>query len=148
MTKVLQFPTKEVRVCNLEIEMDDHINKIEDAYEILEKLHESIHLMEKEAATLEREFDRSLGVYAGFVGKDNIPVMYLDYSSNVTATLNEAGEIEFEYEYKEEKEIVSKLKDAVLESWENGDTIFDIAEEFNTTPEAVMRLLGLEGDLF
>ena len=42
-----------------------------------------------------------------------------------------------------------KLKDDVIEKWESGEyTIYDIAEEYCTTPEAVLRLLGLQEDPF
>jgi predicted transcriptional regulator len=37
-----------------------------------------------------------------------------------------------------------KIKDDILEKWESGEyTIYDIAEEYGTTPEAVLNLLGL-----
>ena len=37
-----------------------------------------------------------------------------------------------------------KIKDDVLEKFEKGDTIYDIAEEYNTTVVAVLELLGLD----
>jgi hypothetical protein len=37
-----------------------------------------------------------------------------------------------------------KIKDDVLGKWESGEyTIYDIAEEYDTTPEVVLNLLGL-----
>jgi|TARA_R110000744_G_scaffold21718_4_gene56045 uncharacterized protein (DUF433 family) len=36
-----------------------------------------------------------------------------------------------------------KLKDDVIKMWEDGLTIYDIAEAYNSTPEAVMQLLGI-----
>jgi len=37
-----------------------------------------------------------------------------------------------------------KIKDDVLEKFEKGNTIYDIAEEYNTTVVAVLELLGLD----
>tara|TARA_B110000977_G_C10774874_1_gene376183 strand:- start:341 stop:472 length:132 start_codon:yes stop_codon:yes gene_type:complete len=37
-----------------------------------------------------------------------------------------------------------KLSDDIISKWESGEyTIYDIAEEYSTTPEAVLKLLGL-----
>jgi len=37
-----------------------------------------------------------------------------------------------------------KLKDDVLERFEKGETIYDIAEHYNTTVQTVLELLGLD----
>lgn len=37
-----------------------------------------------------------------------------------------------------------KLKDDVLERFEKGETIYDIAEDYNVTAQAVLELLGLD----
>ena len=36
-----------------------------------------------------------------------------------------------------------KIKEDIIEKFENDWTIYDIAEEYSTTPEAVLKLLGL-----
>jgi len=36
-----------------------------------------------------------------------------------------------------------RIKDDIMERFEKGETIFDIARDYNTTPEAVLELLGL-----
>jgi len=36
-----------------------------------------------------------------------------------------------------------KVKDDVLKMWEDGWTIYDIAEKYNSTPEAVLEVLGI-----
>ena len=37
-----------------------------------------------------------------------------------------------------------KLSEDIISKWESGEyTIYDIAEEYSTTPEAVLKLLGL-----
>jgi hypothetical protein len=37
-----------------------------------------------------------------------------------------------------------KLSDDIISKWESGEyTIYDIADEYSTTPEAVLKLLGL-----
>jgi len=41
-----------------------------------------------------------------------------------------------------------KMKEEVLEKFEKGWTIFDIAEYYSTTPEAVMKMLGLQENPF
>lgn len=42
-----------------------------------------------------------------------------------------------------------KLKDDVIAKWESGEyTIYDIAEEYCTTVEAVLRVLGIVEDPF
>jgi len=37
-----------------------------------------------------------------------------------------------------------KIKDDIEWKWSNGWTIYDIADEYNTTPEAVLKLLGIQ----
>ena len=38
-----------------------------------------------------------------------------------------------------------KIKDDILEKWESGKyTIYDLAKDYITTPEAVVSLLGLQ----
>ena len=37
-----------------------------------------------------------------------------------------------------------KLSEDIIGKWESGEyTIYDIADEYSTTPEAVLKLLGL-----
>lgn len=37
-----------------------------------------------------------------------------------------------------------KLSEDIISKWESGEyTIYDIADEYSTTPEAVLKLLGL-----
>jgi len=43
---------------------------------------------------------------------------------------------------------VMKIKDDIEWKWSNGWTIYDIADEYNTTPEAVLKLLGIEENPF
>jgi uncharacterized protein (DUF433 family) len=40
------------------------------------------------------------------------------------------------------------LKDNILELWEKGWTIYDIAEVYNCRAEDVLRILGLEENPF
>tara|TARA_R110000796_G_scaffold98553_1_gene206053 strand:+ start:500 stop:628 length:129 start_codon:yes stop_codon:yes gene_type:complete len=41
-----------------------------------------------------------------------------------------------------------KVKDEVLGMWEQGLTIYDIAEKYNTTPEVVLLMLGIAENPF
>lgn len=41
-----------------------------------------------------------------------------------------------------------KLKDDIMERFEKGDTIYDIAEDYDTTVQAVLELLGLTENPF
>ncbi len=41
-----------------------------------------------------------------------------------------------------------RIKDAVLSKFEQGWTIYDIAEEYDTTVEAIMQLLDIQEDVF
>lgn len=41
-----------------------------------------------------------------------------------------------------------KVKDDVLKMWDEGLTIYDIAEKYNSTPEAVLELLGIAENPF
>lgn len=37
-----------------------------------------------------------------------------------------------------------KLKDDILERFESGENIYDIAKAYNTTPVEILKILGLE----
>jgi len=41
-----------------------------------------------------------------------------------------------------------KIKEDIEDKWSNGWTIYDIAEEHSTTPEAVLKLLGIQENPF
>lgn len=41
-----------------------------------------------------------------------------------------------------------KIKDDVLNKFEQGWTIYDIAEEYSTTVEAIMRMLEIQENIF
>jgi uncharacterized protein (DUF433 family) len=41
-----------------------------------------------------------------------------------------------------------KIKEDIIEKFENDWTIYDIAEEYNCTVEAVMKMLDLQENIF
>ena len=129
MTKVLQFPTKEVKRCNLEIELDGQIEALEETYQILDSLHEALHRMEEETSKLEKEYEKTFEEYISTMGGvEQIPEIYVSYSvSGVLAT-------------------EAFIRAAVLERFNDNDTIFDIAEEFGMSVEAVTDMLGVTVD--
>jgi len=124
LTKVLQFPTKEVKRCNLEIELDGQIEVLEETYQILDSLHEALHRMEEETSKLEKEYEKTFEEYVSTMGGvEQIPEIYVSYSVS--------GMLAF-------------IRAAVLERF--NDTIFDIAEEFGMSVEAVTDMLGVTVD--
>ena len=41
-----------------------------------------------------------------------------------------------------------KIKDDILEKWEQGWTLYDIAEYWNTPVENIMKILGIQENSF
>ena len=41
-----------------------------------------------------------------------------------------------------------KIKEDIMEKWDNGWTIYDLAEEQGTSPEAILKVLGIQENPF
>ena len=41
-----------------------------------------------------------------------------------------------------------KIKEDIMEKWDNGWKIYDLAEEYGTSPEAILKVLGIQENPF
>ena len=101
---LLQFPTAIVKESKCRHELDQRIAEMEENYEILDRLHEGLHLMEQEVSLLEREYNNELKAYAKIVGNDQLEIKYLEYSTDATVAFAEDGSITVSYDIGEEDE--------------------------------------------
>tara|TARA_R110000796_G_scaffold98553_1_gene206052 strand:+ start:196 stop:516 length:321 start_codon:yes stop_codon:yes gene_type:complete len=101
---LLQFPTAIVKESKCRHELDQRIAEMEENYEILDRLHEGLHLMEQEVSLLEREYNNELKAYAKIVGNDQLEIKYLEYSTDATVAFAEDGSITVSYDIGEDDE--------------------------------------------
>ena len=95
---IIQFPEKATLVNR----MEEAIEEIDYMYHALQRAIEVQDKIEVTLATVEDSFNEALRRYAAIVGVENIPVKYLEYSTNVEVRINDQGE--FEILYKEDEE--------------------------------------------
>jgi len=81
MSKVIAFPTKDVRQTNLYNQLCSYHALLDNKYKHLDKLHGTLNDLEIEAQELEQDYDGILAQYAELVGVDNLEVVLLQYSS-------------------------------------------------------------------
>lgn len=81
MGKVLQFPTKEVKIEALMEALDRTIDELDESYEELDILHHQMHELEKECNQKEYIFDYNLAHYAESVGVENVPIRFFGYTT-------------------------------------------------------------------
>ena len=101
---LLQFPTAIVKESKCRHELDQRIAELEENYILLDQLHEGLHLMEKECAILEQEYNKELKEYAKVVGNEQLEIKYLEYSTEATVAFAEDGSIVVTYETGEDDE--------------------------------------------
>ena len=83
MTNVVHFPTKEVKIDKIKDYLDNAMETLEENYQLLDQLHQGLHVMEKASDELEQAYDVALKQYIDEVGIENVPQLMLSYSSNV-----------------------------------------------------------------
>ena len=89
MSKVLEFPQDKA----LERQVEDSLDSLVDLYENLQRGYELLEKIEEAVEEEESKFDEILIRYARAVGLENVPVRYLEYTSNQLTVDLETGTI-------------------------------------------------------
>ena len=94
---VLQFPTAVVKQDRMKEELTELSEQLEETYQLLDQLHQGLHVLEKDSDEKEQYYDVKLKQYIDEVGIENIPTILLSYSSNVLCKADADDEITCEW---------------------------------------------------
>jgi hypothetical protein len=94
---VLQFPTAVVKQDRMKEELTELSEQLEETYQLLDQLHQGLHVLEKDSDEKEQYYDVKLKQYIDEVGIENIPTILLSYSSHVLCKANADDEITCEW---------------------------------------------------
>jgi hypothetical protein len=94
MGDVIEFPTHDAKVKKLEDQLTGWIAELEETYNDLDVLHDSLHNLEQEASRQEKDFDEVIKEYIDEVGIENVPALWLTYSRSCAIKALEDGEYE------------------------------------------------------
>ena len=97
MTTILEFPTAEVKSDRLKESIEDMMEDLEETYQLLDQLHQGLHVIEQESDKKERLYDVLIKEYIDLVGIANIPVIMLSYSSSVLCKADADDELTCEW---------------------------------------------------
>jgi len=94
MGDVINFPSKDVKLAQLETEIKKAVTDLEFKYTELDTLHEILNEREKEANALEKDYDVILKEYIDEEGIKNTPALWLTYSRSCAVKAIADGEYE------------------------------------------------------
>ena len=94
MGDVLEFPSKDVKLAQLETEIKKAVTDLELKYTELDTLHEILNEREKEANNLEKDYDVLIKEYIDEEGIENTPALWLTYSRSCAVKAIADGEYE------------------------------------------------------
>ena len=94
MGDVIEFPTQDVKLAQLETEIKKGVTDLEYKYSELDTLHDMLHHREEEAGKKEKEFDLLIKQYIDEVGIENTPALWLTYSRSCIVKAKAEGEYE------------------------------------------------------
>lgn len=94
MGDVIDFPTQDVKMAQLENEINKGVSDLEFKYAELDTLHDMINQREAEANALEKDFDIVIKQYIDEVGIKNVPAIWLSYSRSCVMKAKAEGEYE------------------------------------------------------
>jgi hypothetical protein len=94
---ILQFPTAVVRQDKLREDLVELSEELEETYQLLDQLHQGLHVMEKDSDEKEHLYDVRLKEYIDEVGIGNVPTILLSYSSRVLCKADADDEISCEW---------------------------------------------------
>ena len=94
MGDVVDFPTQDVKLKQLENEINKGVTDLEFKYNELDTLHEMLHNREQEAGEMEKDFDVLIKEYIDEVGIENTPALWLTYSRSCIVKATAEGEYE------------------------------------------------------
>jgi len=80
MSKILEFPSQEIKVAHLKEQLTKAVGELEFKYTELDTLHEMLNMREAEANKMEKELDELLKPYIDEIGIENVPALWLSYS--------------------------------------------------------------------
>ena len=92
MSKVLEFPSQEIKLANQKEQIVKVVGELEFKYSELDTLHDMLNHREAEANKLEKEFDEILKPYIDEVGIENVPALWLSYSRSCAVKAIGEGE--------------------------------------------------------
>ena len=94
MGDVVDFPVKDVRLKQLEEQINKGVTDLEFKYSELDTLHEMLGQREAEASTLEKDYDVLIKEYIDEVGIEDTPALWLTYSRSCLVKATGDGEYE------------------------------------------------------
>ena len=94
MGDVIEFPSQNVKLAQLETEIKKAVTDLEIKYTELDLLHDRLNEQEKEASDLEKSFDVVLKEYVDLEGIENTPALWLTYSRSCAVKAIADGEYE------------------------------------------------------
>jgi hypothetical protein len=94
MGDILDFPSQEVKLAQLETEIKKAVTELEIKYTELDLLHERLNEKEREANALEKDFDVIIKQYIDEEGIENTPALWLTYSRSCVVKALADGEYE------------------------------------------------------
>jgi hypothetical protein len=94
MGDVIDFPSQDVKLAQLETEIKKAVTDLEFKYTELDALHDMLNTKEKEANELETSYDVVLKQYVDLEGMENTPALWLTYSRSCAVKAIADGEYE------------------------------------------------------
>ena len=82
MGDVIEFPSKELKLEQLEKTLNERVGELETYYEELDALHSRLSALEMDTNALEKDFDVYIKQYIDEVGIENVPALWLTYSAS------------------------------------------------------------------
>ena len=94
MGDVIDFPSQDVKLAQLETEIKKAVTDLEFKYGELDALHDMLNTKEKEANELETSYDVVLKQYVDLEGIENTPALWLTYARSCAVKAIADGEYE------------------------------------------------------
>lgn len=94
MGDVIDFPSQDVKLAQLETEIKKAVTDLELKYTELDTLHDILNEREKEANELEKDYDVLIKQYIDEVGIKDTPALWLTYSRSCAVKAIADGEYE------------------------------------------------------
>ena len=94
MGDVIDFPSQDVKLAQLETEIKKAVTDLELKYTELDTLHDILNEREKEANQFEKDYDVLIKQYIDEVGIKDTPALWLTYSRSCAVKAIADGEYE------------------------------------------------------
>lgn len=96
---ILKFPSDK----NVKDDLEDQMILLDKLYDELNAHHVMLNDLEMNANQVEQNYNKLLAKYARMVGIENIPVGFLQYSTEARIYLGENGKFEVSFDEEEEE---------------------------------------------